>query len=847
MARRRRSNGSERARQGAFPQGAFPQGAFPLADMHERPPPPLPLLRIFLAGLLGLAILTGAAIGLIRALIDTEAMHQDTLTALRDATGRDVRIAGKLTITSYFSATVAIDGITIANRPGAAGLGAERQDMIRIERAEAELSLLSLLTGRTEIQRLVIANPDITLEIDAEGRGNWQNPPSTNPPTPPITLPRNLHLKDGKLTFTDARSARTTTVALRRVALSEAETGGLLTIAADLAFGPQRFSANGQIGSVARLVDRTATTPWPVRLTLDSPGAKLTIAGGLTRPLDLAGYAVKLDAWVADSSTLANVIPYRLPIMRTMSLTARIADTGGTIPDIAGARLQMGASDLTAWVPGLKVDTADISIPGLDQSARAEILGTLNSVPVRMKAALGPLAVFLPERANTPERFPIDIALELGDTSLAIKGAIGAAGQQTGLDLALSGRVRDLELMSPLIGQRLPALRNVAVNARLTDGETGGFAQSIALRDLSITTHQGDLAADLVLSHTPRWALRGTIRSAKLDADALTQLLAPSIGTIDLVERPSPFRPRALDNTSSISGAKLRLDFLRAADADLTLTIDELRAATLPYRNLAARLRLDRGRLVLDPLTATLPSGPASIQLDIDAADPRTPLRLRATIPGLPIQPLMASTNRRDNLFGTLEIDTDLTAEGDSLRALAATVTGRLGLAIVEGDIDSRVLLDPLAGIMGAARIPLNLATQIGTLSRLRCFAARLDADRGQTRIAALLLESGRVLLEGDGRLDLAQETLDMRIRSSIRIPGQAVSVPSRLEGSFAAPRMALDTPDPAYGAAIARPDAPDSCLPALELARAGRPGPLPAGRDARPAMVTPTPVRPRR
>ena len=324
-------------------------------------------------------------------------------------------------------------------------------------------------------------------------------------------------------------------------------------------------------------------------------------------------------------------------------------------------------------------------------------------------------------------------------------------------------------------------------------------------------------------------------------------MLGPAIGTIDLVERASPFRPRPWDDTRTLSPAKLRLDLLRAADADLTLSIDELRAAALVYRRLVARLRLDHGRLAIDPLTADLPSGPASVQLDIDASDPRTPMRLRASIPGVPIQPLMAASNRRDNLFGALEVDADLTAEGDSLRALAATVTGRLGLAIVEGDIDSRMLLDPLANIMGAARVPLNLATQMGSLSRLRCFAARLDADQGRTRIAALLLESGRVLLEGQGSFDLAQEVLDMRIRSSVRILGQAISVPSRLEGSFATPRMALDTPNPAYGAAVARPDAPDSCLPALELARAGRAGPLPSGRDARPALVAPNPNRPRR
>ena len=842
MARRRRSNAGERTG----------EGAFPLAELRERPPPPVPWLRFVMLALFGIAILVGGAIGLIRALIDTEAMRQDAIIALREATGRPVRIGGKLEITSYFGATVALDDIAIANLPGA-----DPPDMIRIARAEAELSLLSLITGRAEIHRLVLTGAEIDLAVDADGRGNWQAPPGeTTPATaavppslaqpPNLHLP-NLHIKDGRLRFADARSGRSTAVTLRRLALSEAETGGLLTLAADLAFGPQRFSATGHLGSIARLVDRTATTPWPIRLSLETPGAKLTVAGSLARPLDLAGYAVKLDAWVADTSTLANVIPYRLPVMRTVSLTARIADTGGTIPDIAGARLQIGASDLSAWVPGLKVDTAEIHLPGLDQSARAEILGTLNAVPLRLRAALGPLAVFLPERADTPEPFPVDIALDLGQTSVTLKGAIAAVGPRTGLDLAVTGRIRDLELMSPLVGHRLPALRNIEFAGRLADAETGGYAQGVALRSLSITTSHGDLAADLVLTHAPRWALRGSISSARLDADALTELIGPSVGTIDLIHRRSPFRPRPWDDRGTISADKLRLDLLRQADADLTLAVEELRAAGLAYRSLVVPLRLDQGRLALGPVTADLPAGPASLQLDIDAADPRAPMRLRAAIPGIPVQPLLASSSRRDNVFGNLELDTDLSAEGDSLRALAATVSGRLGAAIVEGDIDSRLLFDPLSGIMGAARIPLNLITQMGTLARLRCFAMRLDADRGKTRIATMLLESGRVVIEGEGGFDLAAEEVAMRIRSSVRIPGQAISVPSRFEGSFAAPRMALDTPDPAYGVAMARPDAPDICPPALDLARAGREGPFPSGRDTRPTLVPPNPTRPRR
>ncbi len=842
MARRRRSR-FERAG----------QGAFPLADLHERPPPRIAWLRLVLTAVLGLSVLAAATAGLIRLLIDTDDLHEQAQAALVHVTGRDVRIGRHLAITSYFGATVAIDDIIIPALPGA-----DPADMVRIDRIEAELSHTSLLFGRPQINRLVISGPDIALSIDANGRGNWQPLAPPTPPAPPtplappsrLTMPRNVHIKDGKLTFADARSGRTTTLALRRLTLSEVEAGGLLAVAADLAYGPQRFSATGQIGPLARLTDRTATSSWPVRLALDTQGAKLSITGGLTRPLDLAGYTVKLDAWLADSSTLAGVIPYRLPAMRTVSLTARIADTGGSFPDIAGARLQMGASDLTAWVPGLKLDTVDIAMPGMEQSARGEFLGTLNGVPLRLLASLGGLSAFLPERADVDERFPIDVALEMGDTRLSLKGAIAAVGARRGLDLALTGQVRDLELLTPLAGRPLPRLRNVEFAVRLGDGARTGFADSVALRGLSVTAPQGDLAGDLVLSYAPRWALAGSLTSTRIDADALALVLAPAIGIIDIVEPLSPFRRPAWDDTRTLPNARLRLDVLRQADADLTVAFDDVRVVEIPYRKLAGRIRLAQGRLDLGPLLADLPSGQATLRLEVDASDanaPRgTPMHLRTSIPGLPVQPLLASSSRRDNLFGTLEVEADLTAEGDTPRALAATVSGRLGLAIVEGDIDSRLLLDPLANVMGAARVPLNLVTQIGSLARLRCFAARLDAERGQAKIGAMILESGRVLLEAEGGFDLAAEELALRLRSSIRIPGQAITVPSRLEGSFANPRMALDPPDPARAAAIARPDAPDACIAALELARSGRAGPMPAGRDTRPNLVAP-PSRPRR
>ncbi len=478
-------------------------GDVPLAALRERPPPPFPWLRIFLLAAVVVGAIAGGGVALISSLIDADAIRADAQAALRAATGRAVRIDGPLTIESYYGATLVANDIYLPNRPGAA-----QPDMLRIARVEVELSLAALFAGRVDIKRLVIVQPDILLQIDAQGRGNWQNdPPQTAPAGTGAergahvpSLPANLHVKDGRLTLADARTGQTLVLALRRASASEIDGNGLLAVAADLMLDDQRLALSGQIGSLARLFDRSATSPWPFRLVLETLGTRLSAVGSATRPLALAGYAVKLDASVADSANLAGLVPMRLPALRTIVATARIADAGSGLPDIAGVRLQVGASDLGLWVPGLKLDALEVNMPGLEQSLHGEFLGTLHGVPVRLTAKLGGVAAFLPNAPARPDYFPIDITAEAGESRFSAKGAVSGPATRTGLDLAVSGRIRDLEILSPLTGRRLPPLRNLAFEAKMADGPDG-FGQGLILHNLSLSVPQGDLAGELAVQY----------------------------------------------------------------------------------------------------------------------------------------------------------------------------------------------------------------------------------------------------------------------------------------------------------------------------------------------------------
>src|SRR5690349_8717826 len=61
-----------------------------------------------------------------------------------------------------------LNDVTFAGPPGA-----RTPEMVRLGRLELVLTPLPLLQGRVEIDRLILREPRIALEVDAQGRPNW--------------------------------------------------------------------------------------------------------------------------------------------------------------------------------------------------------------------------------------------------------------------------------------------------------------------------------------------------------------------------------------------------------------------------------------------------------------------------------------------------------------------------------------------------------------------------------------------------------------------------------------------------------------------------------------------------
>jgi AsmA protein len=244
------------------------------------------------------------------------------------------------------------------------------------------------------------------------------------------------------------------------------------------------------------------------------------------------------------------------------------------------------------------------------------------------------------------------------------------------------------------------------------------------------------------------------------------------------------------------------------------------------------------------PLTARLPSGELTVKLDADASKQPPTSALTISAPALPASTLLALLGRPPGeASGNVQTDIDISGSGETPHAIAASMNGHIGLAMVNGSIDNNVFEGPLANIVRAAKLPVNLAGP--GRSNVRCLATRIDINHGEALVRAFLLDTTRLTLFATGSADLGRETWALSLRPTVRVSGPGIVVPVSMRGSFANPQATLGSADAAAAAAeVARllgdraaaagvPAQGDECPRVLALARGGRPGAAPAAAPA--------------
>ncbi len=756
-------------------------------------------LRIALIAVAAVLVIVAGTGAVLIARFDPNLYKPDIIQAVKHATGRDLTLNGKITLKASLSPTIHVDDAAFSNPPGFS-----RPQMATIQGLEVQLSLLPLLSRRIEIDRLILIRPDILLETDASGHPNWQMTQEASPTAAagsPAPAPSGntrmavsvdtIQIQDGTLAYRDDKTKTITTLGLPKLAAKAASPDSPLHVDADASYNGTAFNLIADTGSLTRLQDKAATSPWPLKLTLTVAGAKLAVEGSMTQPIQGKGYDLAVSGTIPDASALTPLLQgLQPPALHDVAFSAKIADTGKKLPAFSAMTLRVGASDLSGLMPNLKLTQLNVSAAAADQPMKADAAGTLGDRPLSLAATAGTLAQLMP--GATPAPFPVDVTVQAAGATVAAKGTITDAQTMTGATIALAAQIPDLSELSPLVRRPLPAVKTIAFKATLTDAP-GGFHNGAALHGLSLTSPDGDLTGDAAIGLGARTGLTAALKSSRIDLDALQAAIgqmpdtaAPSGNPAAKAPPPPPKRGDRL-----FSDQPIPFDLLRTANADLKLEIADLHSGGSDYKTIVTHVVVKDGRLNVDPFAGDLPEGHLSGSLSADATQAAPPVHITLHAPSLALKSILAATHQPLFATGNLEVYADLHGTGASPHAIASSLDGSLGLAIAGGTIDNRLLGSLLGKVMDTLN-SLNLVGKGGT-SDLKCFGMRMDAQHGVGTFKALTLSSSLLTLTGAGTTNLGDETLSLQLRPHARVGGTGVVIPIDVAGPIRNPAVKVN------------------------------------------------------
>lgn len=310
--------------------------------------------------------------------VDVNRFKPQIVAAAENATGRKLEIAEDMKL-SLWPLGIGVKRVSFAN----AAWGS-RPQMATIGEFTAQIDLPSLIGGQVRVDSLVLADVDLLLEKDRQGRANWEfasekPAPAQQPQSQPAqssggpgTLPEleNVSLKNVKLAYRDAQAGSSTDVNLKEFTIKKAG-GGLLATRLVAVVNGNDITADGTLGSLDHLMSQNAAKPWPVRLQLTVPGAKASIDGSIAQPMQAKGIALKVAADIPDLAKLAAPFGASAPAV-PLIFQADVKDTAPQRYALGNIGAKIADSDLAG--------SAEINLAGAKPSIRADLASKLMDV-----------------------------------------------------------------------------------------------------------------------------------------------------------------------------------------------------------------------------------------------------------------------------------------------------------------------------------------------------------------------------------------------------------------------------------------------------------------------------------
>jgi AsmA protein len=363
-------------------------------------------LKRLVIGTLSVILVLVALALIVPFLIPTSTYKDQIETRVKAATGRDLKLGGELKLSILPSLELSARDVSFGNRPGAA-----QKDMATLKGLDLKLKLGPLLSGRFEIVALELVEPTIVLDVDKDGKPNWQFDKAAGAPP---TAPAAPEKKPGESAQTPARlptdifdtlQVETLRILRGNVVYSDARTGAKYELAKanleiSLPGGNRPFRIAGDVDYKGKRVAFKTEVKAPIEMMKGQPSdLAIEVSLGDLGKLSLAGRA-QADPANPKAARISGPLRIDVPSLRTLAAWAGAPLAPGKAfgPLNVSATVTYGADRLGLTSLAFKLD---------DLAASGELAVALGAVPTVTGSLVIPSLNLTPYMAGgTPAAAP---------------------------------------------------------------------------------------------------------------------------------------------------------------------------------------------------------------------------------------------------------------------------------------------------------------------------------------------------------------------------------------------------------------------------------------------------------
>jgi AsmA protein len=399
--------------------------------------------------------------------------------------------------------------------------------------------------------------------------------------------------------------------------------------------------------------------------------------------------------------------------------------------------LEVGEIDLAVGGGGDSVDLKHFEL--VVGKTTVALTGTIKAQPDgrRIDLDLKPTDIDVADISSLLETTAGDLGVSIsGNKPVEIEAGVhGVLAENQLPEIGVTARLSDLSIDADTLTQPVTDLSAV-VELRGT---------TVVVDGLHAQVGESDFAGTLQFAFLDRPTLEFVIESQRADLGELLGLMAS--GEDDQSAPPDPD------------------SFLVRIIADGSLKVAEGSWVNLHFRDLDARLRLDRGVATLEPVSMKLYDGRFSGRLASDLTQRPQPFEFSGEAEGIDMDPFVADqTGKSDILMGRFTGRVAGTGAGSDLTTVMKSLQGEGVARIVEGQVGRLDVLrsvGQVAGVLGQQTLA-NLATSSATgATKFSQLAGDFRIGGGALNFDSMLLQAAAFDLSGTGQVDMLSSVMN--------------------------------------------------------------------------------------